>query len=303
MIMISLTHPSGIFNAYAYLCYSIIMDKIAIISDVHGNLEALNTVLDDITRRGIQRIYCLGDIVSKGAHQQKCIEILRKKCEILVRGNCDESFPDAAGLATYSDYDQKHIRWNQSQLNEDAIDFVKNLPVCYEFYFSGRLVRLLHAHPESSTKSIGNVDKLEHYYELFLPSRRTVSDKIADILIYGHIHIPYAQKLYNRLILNPGSVGDAFDGIRNPEKDADSRFTTTANYLILSGKLDSKDPNTALSYEFVSLPYNIEKELADNKDNIELESYSRELREGIYRDATHSVHDLYLSRGIDPEKV
>lgn len=45
------------------------MDKIAIISDIHGNLEALNVVLSDIKKRGINTIYCLGDIVGKGTHQ------------------------------------------------------------------------------------------------------------------------------------------------------------------------------------------------------------------------------------------
>lgn len=45
------------------------MDKIAIISDIHGNLEALTSVLDDIKERNINRIFCLGDIIAKGTHQ------------------------------------------------------------------------------------------------------------------------------------------------------------------------------------------------------------------------------------------
>ena len=68
------------------------MERIAVISDIHGNLEALNTVLDDIKKRDIDRIICLGDILAKGRHFSECIKIrdydiieriLRKKKEII----------------------------------------------------------------------------------------------------------------------------------------------------------------------------------------------------------------------------
>ena len=70
----------------------ILMDKVAIISDIHGNLEALKTVLEDIKKRNITRIFCLGDIVAKGTHQQECVDLIRKNCEMVIRGNCDEFF-------------------------------------------------------------------------------------------------------------------------------------------------------------------------------------------------------------------
>ena len=49
------------------------MDKIAIISDIHGNLEALKSVLEDIREKNISKIFCLGDIIAKGTHQQECV--------------------------------------------------------------------------------------------------------------------------------------------------------------------------------------------------------------------------------------
>ena len=68
------------------------MDRIAVISDVHANLEALKAVLQDIEERGINHIYCLGDNIAKGVHANECLELLVKKCEVMIQGNCDEYF-------------------------------------------------------------------------------------------------------------------------------------------------------------------------------------------------------------------
>ena len=61
------------------------MDRIAIISDIHGNLEALKSVLNDIKKRDIDKIYCLGDIIAKGSHQQECADLIRKSCEVIIK--------------------------------------------------------------------------------------------------------------------------------------------------------------------------------------------------------------------------
>ncbi len=68
------------------------MDKIAVISDIHGNLEALKTVLKDIKKRNIKRIFCLGDIIAKGTHPHECIKLIKERCEVVIQGNCDEYF-------------------------------------------------------------------------------------------------------------------------------------------------------------------------------------------------------------------
>ena len=56
------------------------MDRIAIISDIHGNLEALKATLEDIKKRNINKLYCLGDIIAKGNHQQECVDLVRNNC-------------------------------------------------------------------------------------------------------------------------------------------------------------------------------------------------------------------------------
>lgn len=278
------------------------MDRIAIISDIHGNLEALKSVLDDIKERNINRIFCLGDIIAKGTHQQECVDLVKENCEVIIKGNCDEYFTSNIDLSTKTQSEIYKITWNKNKLNDETKKYLNSLPYCYEFYMSGRLVRLVHAHPEKIDKFAGNIDKIERLYELFLPSSNTISNEKADILIYSHIHTPYVQKIYNRMIINTGSVGNAIDVFRNDEKDGDVKNTTVANYLIISGNFDSKNIDEKISYELVSVPYDIDKELNDNNDNIEFESYKEEIKKGKYRDMT-KIYNSFELRGIDKNKI
>lgn len=277
------------------------MDKIAVISDVHGNLEALQAVLDDIKQRKIKRIICIGDIIAKGTHQHECLNLVKNNCDIILIGNCDENAIKDIDLPTLPKLEADRISWNKSKLTDDDIKYLKSLPYCYEFHISGRLVRLFHATPEKTNGFVGNIDKIDRLYELFLPSDNT-SNKMADIVIYGHIHMQYIQRMYNRTIINTGSVGNAIDVFRNDKKDGNVKNTTVANYLIISGKYDSRNIEEKISYELVSIPYDIEKELKENTDNIEREAYEEEIRNGKYRDM-NKVYESFTLRGIDKNKI
>lgn len=276
--------------------------KIAIISDIHGNLEALKSVLNDIESKNINKIYCIGDIIAKGSHPKECIDLIKEKCEIVLKGNCDEYFASDIDLSNKTTQEIDRIKWNKNMLDEESTKYLVNLPFCYEFYMSGRLIRLVHAHPEKIDKFVGNVDFIKNLYELVLPSNNTISNEKADVLIYGHIHTPYVQKIYNRYIINTGSVGNAIDVFRNPVKDGNVKNTTVANYLVLSGNFGSKNIDETFSFELVSVPYDIEKEIDNSADNIELDSYSEELRSGMYRDM-EKIYKSFAARGINREDI
>ena len=80
------------------------MERIAIISDIHSNLEALKIVLTDIEKRGIKRIFCLGDIIHKGVNHKQCLELIKQYCKVVLRGNCDEYFSkEHENLDAYSE--------------------------------------------------------------------------------------------------------------------------------------------------------------------------------------------------------
>lgn len=277
------------------------MDKIAIISDIHGNLEALKTVLNDIDKRGIKTIYCLGDMIAKGANAKECVSLVKKRCSVVLRGNCDRYFSSEQDLDEKVEIEKIRYTWNHGKLSKDDAEYLLNLPFSYEFYMSGNLVRLFHATPTSDRGIVLNQNKPFEKYTLFLPSDKTISDKIANVVVYGHVHSQYADNIYNRIIINVSSVGNSLNNVRNPLKDAPDKFTSCAFYAILEGNLDDEELG-AFSYQFIRLPYDVEKELEINKDNVELKSYTYELRNGKYRNMDKIIKN-FEKNGINNEDI
>ena len=277
--------------------------KIAIISDIHGNLEALKATLKDIEKRNVDKIICLGDIIAKGVHPKECIELIKKNCEIVLQGNCDFHFStEHKDIEKFSKEEQERIRWNKSLISHQDREYLLNLPFSYEFYMSGSLVRLFHATPKANNIPVLNIDSIETKYKMFLPSDNTISKLIADVVIYGHIHHPFMDKLYNKTLINVGSVGNSFDVIRNESKDSNVLETTKSYYLIIEGEFESKEYTSDISFQFVKVPYDIEKELEDENINIEKESYRYELEKGMYRDMK-KINEGFRKLGIDVDNI
>lgn len=277
--------------------------KIAIISDIHGNLEALKATFEDINKKHVDKIICLGDIIAKGIHSKECIKLIKEKCDIVIQGNTDQYFSkEHENLEKLPEQEQKRIKWNQSLITEEDRNYLLNLPFSCEFYMSGSLVRLFHATNKANNKAVLNINDIETKYEMFLPSEYTISNKVADVVIYGHIHHPYMDKIYNKTLINVGSVGNSFDVIRNESKDSNVLETTKSYYLIIEGEYGSKEYNSEISFQFVKVPYDIEKELEDEYKNIEKENYRCELTKGRYRDMT-KINDNYRKLGIDIDKI
>lgn len=277
--------------------------KIAIISDIHGNIEALKATLKDIKNKNIDKIYCLGDIIAKGTHPEECVKLVRENCEIVLRGNCDRNFSlEHKDIENLPKIEQKRINWNQSLLTKETREYLQNLPFSLEFYMSGSLIRMFHATPESDKVAVTNYDSITKKLEMFYPSDKIASNKIADVVIYGHLHQQFMDKLYNKTLINVGSVGNAFDVIRNPKKDSNVLETIRSNYLILEGEYGSMEYNSDISFQFVKVPYDIDKELENEEINLEKEDYRYELKEGMYRDMT-KIQNNFKNIGIDVNKI
>lgn len=186
------------------------MDKIAIISDIHGNITALDAVFKDIKKRKIKRIFCLGDLVIKCFNPDLVVDMVKKNCEVIIKGNCDDIVVNNCTIPIQF--------WTREKLGEKRLKFLDSLPKSHEFYMSGYLIRLFHASP---------ID-LEHMYnpmynncgrykdmEIIDPNimfentafiGKNKSDKAPDIIGYGHIHTPNIFRFKNKTIFNPGSV-------------------------------------------------------------------------------------------------
>ncbi|MDX1995765.1 MAG: metallophosphoesterase family protein [bacterium] len=242
------------------------MDKIAIISDVHGNMPALETVLEDIRRRGIDLIYNLGDLVGKGPNSDLAIDRCREVCQVIVRGNWDDTIATAelnpAG------------RWYHAQIGLERIMYLASLPNAYDFWLSGKRVRLYHASEESVFKRIHPSHPYEDLRRMFGNTPFTGLDgRPPDIVGYGDIHSAYMLSLSRdqKVLFNAGSVGNPLD-------------RPLATYVILSGELDSQEPGL-FSIDFVRLPYDIEQAIEEARrlNTPDVEAYAVELRTAVYR--------------------
>ncbi|WP_068776622.1 metallophosphoesterase [Paenibacillus sp. FJAT-26967] len=239
------------------------MDKIAILSDIHGNIPALEAVLEDIRRRDITRLLCLGDLVGKGPHSDQAVDLIRQHCEAVVSGNWDDFITREA---EYPD-----LCWHQNVLGEARLHYLAALPFTIEFYMSGQYVRLFHASPRSLYERVQPWDDLEKRLSLFESSEHCTANVPADIVGYGDIHNAYLQHLQGKVLFNVGSVGNPLD-------------VTQASYVILEGSYKSRSA-APLDIRFVRVPYDIERAVqqAIDADMPHLEAYIRELRTAKYR--------------------
>ena len=245
------------------------MEKIAIISDVHGNITALNSVLDDIKKRNIKRIFCLGDSIVKCVNPDLVIDKLREVCEVILIGNCDYNIckPESKN---------KHF-WSREKIGEERANFIYSLPISYEFYMSGHLIRLFHASPFSltdiynpmfsneGTKFIGK--EIKNPEDLFKNTEfigKTSSDPIPDIIGFGHIHTPCIVRFKNKTIFNPGSVGIPVEMMNSDITDESNKFSTLASYIIVEGNYNDRNLSS-ISFNLVRIPYDIKKELESLK--------------------------------------
>lgn len=250
------------------------MGKVAVISDIHGNITALEAVLDNIRERGIENIFCLGDLIGKGPNSLKAVERIKETCEVVLLGNWDDFMQKPL--------DFEEGRWHQRQLGEEALSYLGTLPFHYDFYMSGKYIRLYHA----SAKSI---------YHRVVPMRDSHDEKLAmfentenitageegripDVVGYGDIHAALVEPIHpQKTLFNAGSVGNSLD-------------IPQAAYAILHGEYLSKEA-APFSIEIVRIPYDIEKEISIAKDMgmPNLEAYVLELREAKYRGAPKKV--------------
>lgn len=166
------------------------MDKIAVISDIHGNLPALEAVLADIQQRDIHRIICLGDLVGKGPDSSKAIDIIKEKCEVTVMGNWDDFITKPAEFEA--------LKWHQEKLSSNQEAYLKELPFSVEFMMSGKLIRMFHASPRSLYDRIQPWDSLEKRLSLFANTEYTENIKGSrepDVICYGDVHNAFIQHI------------------------------------------------------------------------------------------------------------
>lgn len=276
--------------------------KIAIISDIHANYQALKSVIEDCERKGVDKIFCCGDIIGKGCNANRCVDLVRRTCDVVVRGNTDTRFTDNPEKFRDNPVEYNRIRHNQALLNAENFEFIKNLPFAFEFYLSGNLVRIFHATPTSEFGFINDYDTdMQKKYSIFLGSDLTPTKDVVDIVVFGHLHYSSMLRFYNKIMLNCGSVGASACPLYDENLNSSANEITQAHYLIVDGVYGSMERGD-VSFSFESVCYDIEKELADNnaKNNTDLADYQAELRLGKYRNVDR-IKDVFIENGYSFE--
>lgn len=186
--------------------------KIAILSDIHGNIDALVAAYKAATEVNPDKIYHLGDLGGYAPFVNEVVDFLIEHKIEGVQGNYDHTVatdaehcgckyedPIQSALATQS------FEWTKKHVSQQSIAYMAGLPNIIEFQTDGRRVALFHATPHKN-----NIYWLEERDEKFFLEMAGKVD--ADVMIYGHTHKPYRKDIDSKVFINAGSVGKPKDG-------------------------------------------------------------------------------------------
>ena len=117
--------------------------RIALLSDVHGNLPAFEAVLADVDACEPDEIWCLGDLVGYGAEPDGCVELAAERCDLCLAGNHDLAVTGALDIAEFSNIAAVAALWTKEIIGSEALQFLRGLPT----FEDGRELGLWHASP------------------------------------------------------------------------------------------------------------------------------------------------------------
>lgn len=190
--------------------------KYAILGDIHSNLEALDAVLDDASKQGVERYICVGDIVGYNANPVECLEKIRELDAITVRGNHDHYCCHDEMLYDLNPVAAKVVEWTRDQLSEAQLNYLKRT----------RMVRAV----EGFTVVHSTLDTPERWGYVFeeLEADASFNYQTTTVCFHGHTHVPVTYEkssgikkysyrqfrvtLGRKYFINVGSVGQPRDG-------------------------------------------------------------------------------------------
>lgn len=193
--------------------------KIGIFSDVHGNLEALETALAYFRSEGVNDYLCLGDIVGYGANPEECVELVRGLRGTVVAGNHDRAAINRASLSLFNAAAREAILWTRRRLSDQSRDFLESL----ELVEIAQGFHLVHARPSAPQEW--------EYVQTLSDVAHELGSFFEPVCLIGHSHLHFAaEKLPSsetprfvaepefeisdstKHLVNVGSVGQPRDG-------------------------------------------------------------------------------------------
>jgi predicted phosphodiesterase len=194
--------------------------RCAIIADIHANLTAFNTVLDDIEQRGgVEEVWCLGDVVGYGPDPQECIARLRQTNHICVAGNHDLAAIGKIDTSVFNPDAAAACHWTGKQLDSEDVEYLSNLPLVIE----KDDFTLVHGSPREPVWEyiLSTVAAMENFAYFKSPYCLVGHSHYPAVFSYdgagdcsGRRFLPdsYLVLGESRMIINPGGVGQPRDG-------------------------------------------------------------------------------------------
>ena len=187
-------------------------DAVAIITDIHGNLDAMQTALARIDELSIDRIYCGGDLVGYGPRPNEVCALIQERGIPTIYGNYDYAIArdeEDCGCAYVTPHDrelgQQSVAWTLEHTNQGAKDFMRELPFDLHFALGDVSIHLVHGSPRKVNEYLFEGKPVRLYERLAAAE----SDRM---LAFGHTHKPWARAFGGVLFVNCGSVGKPKDG-------------------------------------------------------------------------------------------
>jgi len=184
--------------------------KIGVISDVHGNIQALNAVLKEFDREGVNQILCCGDLIGIGIHPDEVVQRLMKRGQnfLAVLGNHEQYL--IQGLPKQIHDDKRSMsreeianhKWNHSRISKESKEFLKTFKLTESITIEGKRIYVIHypMKEDGTFKTHIKHPSFSENLELF----RGVD---ADIYLYGHTHTYHANHEDDKWFINVGSLG------------------------------------------------------------------------------------------------
>lgn len=212
--------------------------RIAVISDIHGNLYALMQVLQNIDQQNVDSIICLGDLVGYGPHPNEVISLIRRRGILCIKGNYDASVVENKfSYIRETSVNSFSLPWTVEELRTLNKDYLENLPESLTLKFFDKTLHFVHGSPRAINE--------------YMVENSQVTDEIMnnlkyDMLVCAHTHIPYTKYYGDKILLNDGSVGKPKIGRPN------------STYALID-----IDKDSGIKTSIVEIPYNYGKTVKD----------------------------------------
>jgi len=179
--------------------------KVAFISDIHSNIEALSAVMEDIKSQRIEKIICCGDIVGYNANPNECCFTIKSLGIKTVMGNHDFAGSSLKDLNKFNDYAKASLEWTNKVLKKEYKEFLLKLPKTYKEKIGEFDLFVVHGSPSDPLYEYVFPQTSDYDLKNFLEKTKS------DIIVVGHTHIPFVKRYGRKLFINCGSVGQPRD--------------------------------------------------------------------------------------------